>query len=92
MIAMCEQWYWMHEGSYYCGPHIGCQFVTVFVSFYMETYLMHWTHRIDDTNTLDVDGYYYSFNSPMVRIQYNKRGYLRGCLKNIRKRRSKRPL
>ena len=43
--------------------------VAGFVSLHMETYLMHWAHRIEDTNTLDVDEYYHLFDSPIVRTQ-----------------------
>ena len=40
-----------------------------FVSLYIEIYLMHWAHGTDDTYTLDVDEYYYLFNSTTVRTQ-----------------------
>ena len=33
---------------------------------------MHWTHEIEDTDALDVVGYYHIFNSFAVRMQYNK--------------------
>ena len=83
MVTVCEQCYWMHEVSYYCGPHIGCQFLSCgfFVSLYRN--LMHWAHGIEDNNTLDVDGYYYLFHSPTVRTRCNKRGYLRACLRGL---------
>ena len=42
---------------------------------------MHWAHGIEDTNTLDVDEYYYLFSSPTVRTQYHKRGSVRGHLR-----------
>ena len=47
----------------------------VLFPFYMGTYLMHWVHRIEDTDALDIVGYYYLFNSPKVRTQYNKGQY-----------------
>ena len=40
-----------------------------FVFFYMEIYLVHSAHGIEDINTLDVDKYYYLFNSSTVRTQ-----------------------
>ena len=49
-----------------------------FVSFYTETWFIHWDHRIKDTNTLDVDEYYYLLNSFVVRFHYNKGGYQHG--------------
>ena len=33
--------------------------VAGFVSFYAETYLLHWAHGIEDTDTLDIDEHYY---------------------------------
>ena len=44
-----------------------------FVSFYVETYLMHWAQRIEDTGALDVDVYYYLFIYLAVRTQYNQK-------------------
>ena len=50
----------MHEVSYYHGPHIGCQFLS----------LMHWAHRIEDSDTLDIIRDDYLFGSSNVQIQH----------------------
>ena len=51
------------------GSTLGANFCCGFVSLYIETYLMHWAHGIEDANTLDVDEYYHLFDSPIVRTQ-----------------------
>ena len=47
------------------------------------TSLMHWTHGIEDTNTLDVVGDYYLFISVDVKIQYNQRRYSKCALSEV---------
>ena len=51
------------------APHWVPISVVSFISLYIEIYLMHWTHGIEDTNTLDVGEYYHLFDSPIVRTQ-----------------------
>ena len=46
---------------------------------------MHQAHGIEDTDTFDVVGYYYAFNSLDVRIQNNQRGYLKHSLREPQK-------
>ena len=40
----------------------------------METLLVHWAHRIEDTDALDVVKDYYLFGSSNVQIQHNQQG------------------
>ena len=91
IVAVCE---WMLKVSYHVvssgtgcmrchatiSPLLGTNFCCGhFISFYKETCLVHWAHRIEDTGALDVDEFYYLFIYLSVRTQYNQRGYLRGC-------------
>ena len=86
MVAVCEQYYCMIRVSYYVvssvtgcskclatvGLTLGITFCHGFVSLYIEIYLVHWAHRIEGTNTLNVDVYYHLFNSPIVRTQLQR--------------------
>ena len=76
----------MHEVFTTMGPTLGANFfVTGFwLPFFMEIYFMHWAHGIEDTDTLDVVGYYCLSNSLAVRIQYNHRGYSRGLKQTLK--------
>ena len=60
-----------------------------FVFFCTETYLVHWAHRIEDTNTLDFDQYYYLFNSPTVGTQLQQKRVFKRMSKRILERTSK---
>ena len=42
------------------------------LSPYMETSLMHWAHRIEDTNALYIARDHYLFGSLNVQIQYSQ--------------------
>ena len=60
----------VHKHTYYRHTYEcvhTCMHTCMGVSLYIEIYLVHWAYRIEDTNALDVDEYYYLFNSPMVR-------------------------
>ena len=58
--------------------------LSIFLS--VETWLVHWAHRIEDTNAFDVVRYYYLFSFVVVRIQYKQRGYSRHALKKVSKK------
>ena len=60
--------------------------VTGWFCFLLCGNLAHWAYRIEDTDVLDVVGYYYLFNSLAVRIQYNQRGYLKCVVKRTEER------
>ena len=58
---------------------------------------MQWAHGIEDTYGFDVDGYYYLFNSPIVRTQLQQNFMGKNfdhkiILERVVKRRSKRIL
>ena len=72
MVALCKQCYRTSKCLTTMGPTLCTNLCYGFVSLYVEIYLMHWVHRIEDTNTLDVDEYYHLFNSPIVRTQLQK--------------------
>ena len=65
-----------------------CRYVMGILDFpcHRKTSLMHWAHRIEDTNSSDVVRYGYLFKSMAVRIQYNQGKYSRGSLREPQKR------
>ena len=74
-LPCSEQGCRMHEVSCYCGPNIGCQFLSQ-VCFVSLTFSLQKPHSCTGptalkTHTFDVVGYYDLFNSVVVRIQYN---------------------
>ena len=46
MVAVCEQGYWMHEMSCYCGPHIGHQFPLWVLFYSVSFFCRNLTHAL----------------------------------------------